>query len=457
LSRNDLDKVIQQVRETTVNSDAEVSIDEILKEIKDEAFTLKKKSGRIPRRKKQKNSFGGSQTPIVKFLKKVDGVLLHFAFYKNIVRPRMRGRYGAVLSKIRVNARNLLRFEDEQFIDALYINILLREPDIEGKLYYLHALYSHELSKTQLIYHFARCEEARQKKVKVYGLTGRRIYEKIKKMLHKVPGLRYIVKWFIAIILLPRRMESVLAKIATLQEGNISNSPQIKSDKAVMDKFYMHYNERLMPDSREAVKGRASIYLKKLSDWCGDREKLNMNIVDLGCGECEWVELLCENGYPAKGVDSNSEVVRKVKRTLPNIHIIEDNAFDYLRKQPDNSLDLITSFHMVEHMDITSILELLKECKRALNKGGMLIVETPNPQNILVATYYFYLDPTHIKPIPQELMEYLISEAGLKFQERVLLYPLNFCPYEYKEEDPIKDIVFRFNMEQAYSVLAVKQ
>ena len=39
-------------------------------------------------------------------------------------------------------------------------------------------------------------------------------------------------------------------------------------------------------------------------------------------------------------------------------------------------------------------------------------METPNPQNLLVATHNFYLDPTHIKPIPPALLGFATAQLG---------------------------------------------
>ena len=212
-----------------------------------------------------------------------------------------------------------------------------------------------------------------------------------------------------------------------------------------------------MSDSRDDVKNRAKIYIDKLNNHFKDRNKEELIIIDLGCGECEWIELLNENGYYAKGVDSNSSVVKKVRMNMPNINIEEIDAFSFLKGLEDNSVDMLSSFHMVEHLDMLEVIKLLAECKRVIRSGGLIIMETPNPQNILTSTYYFNMDPTHNKPIPPELLAFFVNESGLHVKEKVLLYPLNFIPYEYKDDDPIKDIVFRFNMEQAYSVLAVKE
>lgn len=255
------------------------------------------------------------------------------------------------------------------------------------------------------------------------------------------------------------RYEMLEDYIVAQQEKAIMVAEQEKVDKALCDTFYVHYNEKLMPDSRDVVKGRAFPYIARLGRWC-DEYQLNreqLKFIDLGCGECEWIELLSENGYHAIGVDSNDAVRAKVEELGLNVQIIRNDAIQYLKECEDNSVDCISSFHMVEHMDFITIITLLRECYRVLKTGGMLIIETPNPQNILTASYYFYLDPTHIKPIPPELMQFYVEESGFELFDKLLLNPLNFEPYEYREDDPIKDIVFRFNMEQAYSIMAVKK
>lgn len=231
-----------------------------------------------------------------------------------------------------------------------------------------------------------------------------------------------------------------------------------KEEKAICDLVYVHYNEKLMPDSRESVKARNAVYIDKLKSWALKRtDNLeSIKIIDLGCGECEWIELLKENGFAASGVDGNHVVVEKVKKVLPDVEIFEEEAIHFLKHCKDESVDCISSFHMVEHMDFFTIITLLKECNRVLKPGGMVIIETPNPQNILTETYYFNLDPTHIKPIPPELMKFYLEESGFIIQHSLFLNPLNFAPYKYEEGDPIKDIIFRFNMEQAYSYMATK-
>lgn len=280
--------------------------------------------------------------------------------------------------------------------------------------------------------------------------------------IKRLPFLYAICRWIKNIILITRRLDVLFSSYQSLEQRlNLYRQEHggTDIDKEFYDNLYLHYNESLMPDSREEVKGRAVGYIDKLKKYCEEMnwESAQLNFVDLGCGECEWIELLAENGFHSIGVDSNSVVVRKVKEEQPEIEIIEQGAIEYLQSCADDSFHCISSFHMVEHMNYLTIMTLLKECHRVLKSDGMLIIETPNPQNILTSTYYFYMDPTHQKPIPLELMKFFLEECGFDIYEKLLLNPLDFEPYDYREDSPIKDIVFRFNMEQAYSFMAVKK
>jgi O-antigen chain-terminating methyltransferase len=100
------------------------------------------------------------------------------------------------------------------------------------------------------------------------------------------------------------------------------------------------------------------------------------------------------------------------------------DAFEYLAKMPNESQTVITAFHFVEHISFELLQTLVKESLRVLKPGGLLILETPNPENIVVATRNFYLDPTHQKPIPPDLLSFVVEHAGfavvktLRLQEK---------------------------------------
>lgn len=154
---------------------------------------------------------------------------------------------------------------------------------------------------------------------------------------------------------------------------------------------------------RELIKDRVSVYLPfilPLKEIYPDSRAL-----DIGCGRGEWLELLKDNGIDALGIDFDEGMLKACH--MLDLNVIQGDGIAYLQEQPDNSMHLISAFHVVEHISFENLQILVEESIRVLKPGGLLILETPNPENIKVATENFYLDPTHIKPIPSQLLAFL--------------------------------------------------
>jgi len=66
-----------------------------------------------------------------------------------------------------------------------------------------------------------------------------------------------------------------------------------------------------------------------------------------------------------------------------------------------------------------------------LKPGGLLILETPNPKNLMVASQGFYLDPTHLKPLPPEMLRFFVEAAGFSNCQVLELQPGPF-PQDYE-------------------------
>jgi len=169
--------------------------------------------------------------------------------------------------------------------------------------------------------------------------------------------------------------------------------------------------------SQSEIKKRLAGYLPHIKSLVTTGDT---TIVDLGCGRGEWLELLKEEGYRALGVDTNRVLLDRCRQR--GLDVIESDALEYLRAVPDNSLSSITGFHIIEHLRIDDLMNLLDEVVRTLQPGGVVIFETPNPDNVLVGSNYFYFDPTHRNPLPSLLMKFLLESRGLHRIEVIYLH-----------------------------------
>ncbi len=173
--------------------------------------------------------------------------------------------------------------------------------------------------------------------------------------------------------------------------------------------FYRAFEEKHR-GPRELIKGRLKVYLpfiKHLKDIYPDAPA-----VDLGCGRGEWLELLGENGFAAQGVDLDDGMLEACREL--GLTVQTGEAIDFLKKLPDQSQVVISGFHIAEHIPFDDLQTLVEESLRVLRPAGVLILETPNPENIVVGTSSFYLDPTHIRPIPPQLLSFIPDYYGYK-------------------------------------------
>jgi SAM-dependent methyltransferase len=150
-------------------------------------------------------------------------------------------------------------------------------------------------------------------------------------------------------------------------------------------------------------------------------------VVDLGSGRGEWLALLRDAGVPASGVDANPAFVEAGRAR--GLDLVHGDAVAHLEGLPPDSVDLVTAFHLIEHLDVETLLALLAAARHALRPGGCVLLETPNPSNLRMAACDFYNDPTHRSPLPPALTEYLLAAAGFDGIEVRPLHP-NRSPFE---------------------------
>jgi SAM-dependent methyltransferase len=144
-------------------------------------------------------------------------------------------------------------------------------------------------------------------------------------------------------------------------------------------------------------------------------------VVDVGCGRAEWLTLLHDEGVVARGVDANADFV--AAGLAGGLDVVQGDAVAYLAEADEGSLDLVTAFHLVEHLDTETLLALFEAARHALRPGGCLLLETPDPTNLTMGACNFYLDPTHRSPMPPALTAFLVEASGFGDVEIRPLHP----------------------------------
>jgi O-antigen chain-terminating methyltransferase len=133
-------------------------------------------------------------------------------------------------------------------------------------------------------------------------------------------------------------------------------------------------------------------------------------VLDLGCGRGEFLELLREAGIPARGVDLSEESVALCRSK--GLEAERDDLFACLEALPEGAADGIFCAQVVEHLPPAAVPRLVGLAAAKLSRGGLLAVETPNPECLAILATHFFLDPTHTRPIPPPLLVFYFEEAG---------------------------------------------
>jgi SAM-dependent methyltransferase len=223
----------------------------------------------------------------------------------------------------------------------------------------------------------------------------------------------------------------------------------LKGETPISGDVYEAFEAEFRGDAA-VVSQRAEAYLPIITSVSAGIQEFP--VLDVGCGRGEWLQLLRDRGLAARGVDSNPTFAAHI-RTL-GLEVVEGDAIEYLTAAPGDSVGAVTAFHIVEHLDINALLALIREAYRVVRPGGVVVFETPNPENLVVGSCSFYHDPTHRRPIPPPTLSFYLRHAGFSNVSVTSLAPLNLI--QGPVDDALKPIVDRFNMGQDYAAIGYK-
>lgn len=206
------------------------------------------------------------------------------------------------------------------------------------------------------------------------------------------------------------------AWLAGILEKRISKSVNISSEPSSEQYDGINYFvfEDRFRGSRADIKGKQSPFINYF-EGCS-------NVLDIGCGRGEFLEILKEHGIEGKGIDLDEDMVNFCRSKGLNVERID--AISYLNKLDDKSLDGIFIDQVVEHLDPDYLVMMLDLSYKKLIYGGAIVIETVNP--ISFSSFAnFYIDMSHKRPVHPETLRFLLEFVGFRAADTIFLNPVS--------------------------------
>jgi ubiquinone/menaquinone biosynthesis C-methylase UbiE len=123
---------------------------------------------------------------------------------------------------------------------------------------------------------------------------------------------------------------------------------------------------------------------RQIVEWLGDVR--GKTLLDLGSGLGEGAVYFAKRGAIVTAADLSGEMLDVVSRlgTLHNVNVTTQKCTAELIPLPDNTFDIVYCGNLLHHVNVSSTL---KETKRVLKPGGMLVTWDPLVHNPIIQLY----------------------------------------------------------------------
>jgi SAM-dependent methyltransferase len=136
------------------------------------------------------------------------------------------------------------------------------------------------------------------------------------------------------------------------------------------------------------------------------------DVLDVGCGRGEFLELLRDHGVRAQGIDINPAMVEVCRGK--RLQAETGDALAYLGGLPDGSLGGLFAAQVVEHLEPRYLMRLLDAAFDKLRPGAPIVLETINPACWFAFFESYIRDLTHVRPVHPDTLKYLLVATGFQ-------------------------------------------
>ncbi|HEX5216143.1 MAG TPA: class I SAM-dependent methyltransferase [Vicinamibacterales bacterium] len=197
-----------------------------------------------------------------------------------------------------------------------------------------------------------------------------------------------------------RELERLIAPAPARASATTAAAPVVSA--ADLNAFKYLGFEDAFRGSRDVIRERLRTYV--------DRFAGLTDVLDIGCGRGEFLDLLREAGIGARGLDLNHEMVETGRAR--GLDVVESDALSYLQGLPPGSLGGVFAAQVVEHLAPDYLLALLDAAADKVRPGGLLVLETINPACWLAFFESYIRDITHVRPLHPETLQFLARASG---------------------------------------------
>lgn len=134
--------------------------------------------------------------------------------------------------------------------------------------------------------------------------------------------------------------------------------------------------------------------------FAGRQATPGQRVLDLGCGAAPGLRYFASRGVAAVGVDVSRAALAAARCSLPSALLVLIDRAEAL-PFPAASFDIAILSEIVEHLPASE--PVLRECRRVLRPGGVVLITTPNlwdARRFIAylggSTWSGYRDATHI-------------------------------------------------------------